>query len=89
MMRQMVKHRTNGAEPDEEARCLLCFCVRKKDCGRAPLEIRTMVVGLLFHEKKDPDSTHVESGLTVSAQHYILALCCVGSNLVILSFTYK
>ena len=54
-----------------------------------PLEIRTMVVGLPFHEKEDPDSTHVESGLAVSAQHYILALCCVGSNLVILSFTYK
>ena len=52
MMWQMIKHRPDGAEPDEEARCLLCFCVRKKDCGRAPLEIRTMAVGLLFHEKK-------------------------------------
>ena len=30
MMRQMVKHRTNGAEPDEEARCLLCFLLGKK-----------------------------------------------------------
>lgn len=63
--------------------------VRKKDRGRALLAIRTMVVGLPFHKKEDPDSTHVESGLTVSAQHFILALCCVGSNLVILSFTYK
>ena len=29
MMRQMVKHRTNGAEPDLDSRCLLCFLLGK------------------------------------------------------------
>ena len=31
MMRQMVKRRTNGAEPNLEARCLLCFLLGKKN----------------------------------------------------------
>jgi len=30
MMRQMVKHRTNGAEPNLESRCLLYFLLGKK-----------------------------------------------------------
>ena len=30
MMWQMVKYRADGAEPDEEARCLLCFLSGKK-----------------------------------------------------------
>ena len=29
-MRQMVKRRTNGAEPNEESRYLLCFLLGKK-----------------------------------------------------------
>ena len=31
MMWQMVKHRIIGAEPDLEARCLLCFLLGKKN----------------------------------------------------------
>jgi len=30
MMRQMVKYRTNGTEPDLESCCLLCFLSGKK-----------------------------------------------------------
>ncbi len=30
MMRQMVKYRPDGAEPNLEARCLLCFLLGKK-----------------------------------------------------------
>ena len=30
MMWQMIKHSPDGAEPDEESRCLLCFLLGKK-----------------------------------------------------------